>query len=86
MKKTIVTIGVLLGIFLFSLLLRLSTLNEIGRTWDESLYVEQGHKMITLLKKGDVTSVKWGMSGFYAEVLMEGTVRKGDSMKKINLH
>lgn len=44
---------IILFIFLFSILLRLWNLNEMGRTWDEQEYVEQGHKMIELLKKGD---------------------------------
>lgn len=40
-------------IFLFSLSLRLIGLNEIGRTWDEQEYAEQGHRLIELLRKGD---------------------------------
>lgn len=44
----------LLGIFLSSLVLRLLTLNQIGRTWDEQEYVEQGYRMIELIKKGDL--------------------------------
>ncbi|MCL5438713.1 MAG: glycosyltransferase [Patescibacteria group bacterium] len=40
-------------IFLFSILLRLSTLNQIGRTWDEYEYVEQGYKLTELIKNGD---------------------------------
>ncbi len=44
---------ILFGIFLFSLAIRLSTLNQIGRTWDEQEYVEQGYKMVELMKKGD---------------------------------
>lgn len=43
----------ILLIFLFSISLRLWNLNEIGRTWDEQEYVEQGYKMIELLRKGD---------------------------------
>ncbi|MEK7571935.1 MAG: glycosyltransferase family 39 protein [Patescibacteria group bacterium] len=96
MKKTIVTIGVLLGIFLFSLLLRLSTLNEIGRTWDESLYVEQGHKMITLLKKGDVTNsffyttydhpplIKY-LYGLSAQLDVEKVTAGGDALLRYDL-
>ncbi len=44
---------VLLCIFIFSMSLRLWSLNQIGRTWDEELYISQGHKLIQLLKKGD---------------------------------
>lgn len=44
---------VVLLIFLFSLSLRVWNLNEIGRTWDEQEYVEQGYKMVELLRKGD---------------------------------
>lgn len=40
--------------------LRFLTLNQIGRTWDEPEYIEQGHKMIELLKQGD-----FGNSYFY---------------------
>ncbi len=39
--------------FVFSLVVRLSTLNEIGRTWDESVYIEQGYKFIKIFEKGD---------------------------------
>lgn len=49
-KSLIIT---LLAIFLFSISLRLPTLNQIGRTWDEPEYVEQGYKMIELIEKGD---------------------------------
>ena len=44
---------VILLIFLFSILLRMWNLNEIGRTWDEAEYIEPGYKLIELLKKGD---------------------------------
>lgn len=44
---------ILFLLFLFSFVLRLATINQIGRTWDESEYVEQGYKMIELMKKGD---------------------------------
>lgn len=44
---------IILLIFLFSVLLRIWNLNEIGRTWDEHEYVEQGYRMVELLKKGD---------------------------------
>lgn len=44
---------VVLLIFLFSILLRIWNLNEIGRTWDEAEYAEPGYKLVELLKKGD---------------------------------
>lgn len=47
-------------IFLFSLSLRVWNLNQMGRTWDETEYVEPGYKLIELLKKGD-----FGNSYFY---------------------
>lgn len=40
-------------IFLFSILLRMWGLNEIGRTWDEAEHIEPGYKLVELLKKGD---------------------------------
>jgi len=40
-------------IFLFSLTLRIWNLNQMGRAWDEPEYVEQGYRMIELIKKGD---------------------------------
>src|SRR5882724_11303150 len=44
---------ILFGIFLFSLSFRLLTLNEMGRTWDEPEYVDQGYKLVEFMKKGD---------------------------------
>lgn len=41
-------------IFLMAFSIRLSTLNQMGRTWDEPEYVEQGYQMVELLKKGDL--------------------------------
>lgn len=43
----------ILFIFLFSLSLRLWNINEMGRTWDETEYVEPGYRYIELLKKRD---------------------------------
>jgi dolichol-phosphate mannosyltransferase len=47
-------------IFLSALILRLNTINQMGRTWDEPGYIEHGYNMINLLKKGD-----FGNSYFY---------------------
>ncbi len=44
---------VVLLIFIFSVLLRIWNLNEMGRTWDEAEYIEPGYKLVELLKKGD---------------------------------
>lgn len=40
-------------IFLFAFILRINTLNQIGRTWDEYEYIQQGYKLDELLIKGD---------------------------------
>jgi len=40
-------------VLLFSFGIRVATLNQIGRTWDEYQYVEQGYKLDELIKKGD---------------------------------
>lgn len=44
---------IILLIFLFSVTLRFWTINQMGRAWDESEYIEQGYKMIELMKKRD---------------------------------
>src|SRR3989344_9355026 len=44
---------IVLLIFIFAFILRLWNINQIGRTWDEHLYVEEGHEMINLLLKRD---------------------------------
>lgn len=36
------------------------------------------------VKKGNVYASKWGMAGFYAEVIREGIVSQGDRILKIN--
>jgi dolichol-phosphate mannosyltransferase len=43
----------IIAIFILALSFRITTLNQIGRTWDEQLYVEVGYKMDELLVKGD---------------------------------
>ena len=43
-------------VFIFTVILRLWNINEMGRTWDEHEYVEQGYGMIELLKKGDFSN------------------------------
>lgn len=53
-KATLFYILILSLIFTFVFWLRLTTLNEMGRTWDEPLYVEQGYHMVEALKKGNI--------------------------------
>ncbi len=36
------------------------------------------------VKKGNVHTEKWGMTGFYAEIVKEGSVTKGDRILNIN--
>ncbi len=58
-NKRIQKFIVVLGIFLFSLSLRMWNLNIAGRTWDEQAYVGAGNEYIELLKKGDFQNSKW---------------------------
>lgn len=51
--RKIVKLLVVSFIFIFAFSLRLWDLNKMGRTWDESEYIEQGYKMVELLRKGD---------------------------------
>ena len=65
MKKKIITknnivfgldrkkIGVAFAIFLLAFSIRIYSLNQIGRTWDEEFSIQQGYKMDNLIKKGD---------------------------------
>lgn len=50
---------ILLLIFVLSVILRLWTLNQMGRTWDEGAYIIDGYKLIELAKKGDFYNNKW---------------------------
>ena len=43
----------ILFIFILSFSLRITTLNQIGRTWDEFQYIEQGYKLDELIIKRD---------------------------------
>lgn len=43
-------------LFSFSFILRLWDLNQMGRTWDEPEYIEQGYRMVELLRKGDFSN------------------------------
>jgi 4-amino-4-deoxy-L-arabinose transferase-like glycosyltransferase len=45
--------------FLLSILIRVATIDRMGRTWDEDPYVEQGYEYISLLKRGDFTNPYW---------------------------
>lgn len=46
-------IYILFLFFVLSLAIRLSTLNQIGRTWDEEVYVSQGYEFIKIFEKKD---------------------------------
>ncbi|MBI2621725.1 MAG: glycosyltransferase [Candidatus Levybacteria bacterium] len=50
---TRIKLAVVLLIFIFSMVLRLWTLNQMGRTWDEGEYIVHGYKLTELIKKGD---------------------------------
>ena len=50
---------IVLLIFLFSTILRLWNLNQMGRTWDEGAYVEMGYRFVQLIQKGDFTNSYW---------------------------
>jgi len=47
---------IFLSVFLLSFFIRLFTLNQIGRTWDEPEFIEQGYRMIYLISKGDFSN------------------------------
>ncbi len=47
---------VIILIFCFSLFIRLATLNQIGRTWDEPQFIEEGYRMVELFKAGDLNN------------------------------
>lgn len=49
-------------IFTFSVVLRLWNLNQMGRTWDEHFFVDQGYRLIELIKKRDFNNVLWYQS------------------------
>lgn len=57
MKKQ--NVAIIIGIFLFSFIIRFWNLSAMGRTWDENFYVEQGYTMIELAKSGDFTNFYW---------------------------
>jgi glycosyltransferase involved in cell wall biosynthesis len=52
-------IGICLTIFVFALGLRLWNLNQMGRTWDESWYVEQGYLYDKAIMQGDFKNKIW---------------------------
>lgn len=43
----------IITVFILALFLRVYTLNQMGRTWDEYEYIQQGYKLDELLIKGD---------------------------------
>lgn len=46
-------------IFTFSVILRLWNLNQMGKTWDEQFYVDQGYRFIELAKKLNFKDAYW---------------------------
>jgi dolichol-phosphate mannosyltransferase len=59
-KERLKKLFLMLVIFILAMGIRIYTLNQMGRTWDESEYVQQGYKMDELLLKG-----KFSDSFFY---------------------
>ena len=55
MKKLFIVIF----IFLFSISLRLWNLDQMGRTWDESAYVEWAYTFVDLARKGNFADPSW---------------------------
>ncbi|MCL4354087.1 glycosyltransferase [Patescibacteria group bacterium] len=47
------SLTLILIVLLFAFGIRVATLNQMGRTWDEPEYIEQGYKLDELIKKGD---------------------------------
>lgn len=43
-------------VFIFAFSLRIWNLNQMGRTWDEPFYVDQGHKIVDAIRKGNFKS------------------------------
>ena len=54
MKATII-----IAIFLLSIILRLLTLNQMGRTWDEHSLIERGYIDLQLAKQGNFSDPYW---------------------------
>ena len=46
-------------VFVFAIFLRIWNLNQMGRTWDELFYVNQGHGLIDIISKGDFANSLW---------------------------
>lgn len=53
------TFNIALFIFLACFSIRIATLNQMGRTWDEPLYVDWGYKTIELIKHGNFSDIFW---------------------------
>lgn len=54
--KIVKVILLSVAIFILALSIRLSTINQMGRAWDEQEYVEQGYRMVELIKEGDLSN------------------------------
>ncbi len=55
-NEKFVKILFLLLIIFFAFIVRIATINQMGRTWDEPEYIDQGYKMTELIKKGDFSN------------------------------
>lgn len=58
-KGQIIKFFIVLFIFIFAVSLRLWNLDKMGRTWDEAFYVDQGHRLISAIAKGNFTDSIW---------------------------
>lgn len=52
-NEKIVKLLAIFFVLIFAFSLRIWNLNEMGRTWDEPFYVEQGYKIVDAVKKRD---------------------------------
>ena len=58
-KSKAIKLLIIFFIFVFTVILRLWNINEMGRTWDEQFYVETGHEFVELASKLDFNNPKW---------------------------
>lgn len=52
-KGKIIKFLIVFLVFSLAIFLRLWNLNQMGRTWDEPFYVDQGYKIVDAIKKGN---------------------------------
>lgn len=58
-QRKVVKIFCVVLIFVFAVSLRLWNLNQMGRTWDEAFYVDQGHKLIDSIANKNFKDSIW---------------------------